>query len=320
MPKMTVIVPVYKVEAYLDRCVKSILDQTFEDFELILVDDGSPDGCGAMCDAWAEKDSRIKVIHKENGGLSDARNAGFAVAEGEWITFIDSDDYVHPAMLEALYKAVMEHGVKVSACGFVKTEGEPLEEIPEPAAKIWSAEDFYLQRNVNATVAWGKLYHRSVVLPYPVGKLHEDEYVTYRILFGCGSVAVLDSAMYGYYHNPESIMGRSWNPRRLDALEAFEGQVAFFGRLGLEKLRKWRIRQLMKNLLWQMKAVAGLENPDLESMKTMEKWGRRILWNYRADRVFAGEKDMWIYKRFYPRLTGCYLLFQEVLRKLGWRK
>lgn len=206
MSTISIIVPVYKVEAYLNRCVESILAQTFSDFELILVDDGSPDGCPALCDRWAAQDARVRVIHKKNGGLSDARNVGFEASQGEWITFIDSDDYIHPQLLEGLYSAVMEHRVLVSVCGYARTEGETLQKEQNLAAKLWRTEDFFLQRQVNATVAWGKLYHRSVVLPYPVGKLHEDEFVTYRILFGVNVLAVLDAKLYGYYQNSAGIM------------------------------------------------------------------------------------------------------------------
>ena len=128
MPKISVIVPVYNVEPYLHRCVDSILVQTHTDFELILVDDGSPDNCGVICDEYAQKDSRIHVIHQQNGGLSAARNAGidwaFANSDSQWLSFIDSDDWVHPCFLEYLYRAVQETDAKVSACGIRKVEGE----------------------------------------------------------------------------------------------------------------------------------------------------------------------------------------------------
>ena len=127
MKIISVIVPVYKVEKFIHRCIYSILAQTFKDFELILVDDGSPDNCGKICDEYALKDNRIHVIHKENGGLSDARNAGidwaFANSNSEWITFIDSDDWIHPKYLEALYNAVKKSGCEISICGFEETEG-----------------------------------------------------------------------------------------------------------------------------------------------------------------------------------------------------
>ena len=317
MPTISVIVPVYKVEEYLDRCVESILAQTFTDFELILVDDGSPDNCPAMCDAWEEKDSRIKVIHKENGGLSDARNVGFADSCGEWITFIDSDDYVHPQMLQALFDAAQKFDVKVSACGFTRTKGEPLEQKQDLTANLWNAEDLYMQRNVNATVAWGKLYHRSVVLPYPVGKLHEDEFVTYRILFKSANVAMIDAGLYAYFHNPRSIMQITWNPRRLDVILAYREQIAFFEDLGLENIRKMCIQNFMNNVLWQLEAASKFEEKKRKNVKLLKKWGRKILWRYRADKVFSGEKNIRIYKQFYPRLTMGYLYLRAIIRKMG---
>lgn len=320
MPKISVIVPVYKVEQYLDRCVESILAQTFADFELILVDDGSPDNCPALCDAWAEKDSRIKVIHKENGGLSDARNAGFAIAKGEWITFIDSDDYVHPAMLQALYDAVMELGVKVSACGFIKTQGEPLEETPLEA-KLWSAEDFYMQRNVNATVAWGKLYHRDVVLPYPKGKLHEDEYVTYRILFACGKIAVIDGALYGYYQNPGSITKSNWNPRRLDVLTAFLQQIAFFKENGYRECRRLRERICLENAADQLYCIEQTEEPSRyrREQVMLKKTGRGVLAGSWRDPVVSLKKDAWLVARFYPGAVRLYTMGKVILQKLKRR-
>lgn len=254
MPKISVIVPVYRVEAYLDRCVQSILDQTYTDFELILVDDGSPDNCGAMCDTWAQKDSRIQVIHKENGGLSDARNVGFEASTGEWITFIDSDDYVHSNMLEALYNAVKEYNVKVSICGYAHTSGEPLEAM-DFTAKVWKPKDFYLQHNVNATVAWGKLYHRSTVLLYPKGKLHEDEYTTYKILFACEQIAFIASPLYSYFLNQQSITKQKWSPKRMDAWDALEQQVVFFiANSDLENARM-RISAWWANIKRQMEQI-----------------------------------------------------------------
>ena len=115
---ITVIVPVYKVEKYLDRCVQSIVDQTYTNLEIILVDDGSPDNCPKMCDEWAKKDKRIKVIHKQNGGLSDARNAGLEKAKGKYVGFVDSDDYISPIMYEKLYKCIIDNQADMAMCGF----------------------------------------------------------------------------------------------------------------------------------------------------------------------------------------------------------
>ncbi|HDT8053597.1 TPA: glycosyltransferase, partial [Enterococcus faecalis] len=129
MPKISIIVPVYNVEKYLEKCVRSILAQTFTDFELILVDDGSPDSSGAMCDQFAEQDQRVKVIHKENGGLSDARNAGIEIATGEYLGFVDSDDYIADDMYELLYTNIVKEDADLSICGIYDVyEGkEPVE-------------------------------------------------------------------------------------------------------------------------------------------------------------------------------------------------
>ena len=148
MQKISVIVPVYKVEKYIHRCVDSILGQTYADFELILVDDGSPDNCGAICDEYAAKDSRVVVIHQENGGLSAARNAGidwaFANSDSQWISFVDSDDWIHPCFLERLWQAARTYRVSISCCKFQRVCEEMLmEPIQEVAAKIRKTEDIY---------------------------------------------------------------------------------------------------------------------------------------------------------------------------------
>ncbi len=320
MPKISVIVPVYKVESYLDRCVESILAQTFGDFELILVDDGSPDNCPALCDAWAQRDSRIKVIHKENGGLSDARNVGFAASEGQWITFIDSDDYAHPKMLQALYDGATKLGAKVSVCGFSKTRGEPLADPTELTATLRPAEDFYLQRNVNATVAWGKLYHRSVVLPYPKGKLHEDEFVTYRILFGCGNVAVIDAALYGYYQNPESIMQSRWSPRRIDAIEAFQEQMDYFRRRKLVKPYRLRVRGYVRLIAENIRQIDASKERTLgRQRRALIKKGRRCVRKHWKDRIFSLGGDRDFLGLFFPLWTKLYDPVKWLLKKLGFQ-
>ena len=240
MPVISVIVPVYNVEQYLHRCVDSILNQTFTDFELILVDDGSPDNCGAICDEYAEKDNRITVIHQKNGGLSAARNAGidwsFANSDSQWLTFIDSDDWVHPQYLEILYNAVCDNNAKVSCCAFESVKEEtPFENIAVPNIEIVDTKKFYLENNVNFTVAWGKLYHKSCFsnLRYPVGKIHEDEFTTYKILFEFEDIIFIDEKIYCYFQNPNGIMSSQFSIKRYDVIEALEERNDYF------KDREW---------------------------------------------------------------------------------
>ena len=235
MAEISVIIPVYKVENYLHRCVDSLLCQSFQDFELILVDDGSPDSCGAICEEYAAQDSRIHVIHQENGGLSAARNTGidwvFDNSSSRWIAFVDSDDWVHPYYLQGLYSTAQQTLCKLSACGFFRTEGEAFPEKLDDSIFCLSADDYYcghFHEGVTA-VAWNKLYHRSLFkkLRYPIGKLHEDEFTTYQAVYQAGKVGVTPAQLYAYFQNPQGIMQSEWNPRRMHVLQALEQQLDF---------------------------------------------------------------------------------------------
>ena len=228
MANISVIVPVYKVEAFLSRCVESILAQTYRDFELILVDDGSPDNCGVLCDGYALRDSRVHVIHQENGGLSAARNTGidwaFANSVSRWIAFVDSDDWVHPDFLRVLYETAEETLCKLSVCDYFRTSGEDFPAQPDGKVQKLSSGDYYCGRfhNGSTATAWNKLYHRSLFqeLRYPVGKLHEDEFTTYRLVYQVKEVGFSPRVLYAYYQNPAGIMKSAWSPKRLDVLEA----------------------------------------------------------------------------------------------------
>jgi glycosyltransferase involved in cell wall biosynthesis len=304
MPTISVIVPVYKVEAYLDRCVQSIIDQTFEDYELILVDDGSPDNCGSMCDAWAEKDARIRVLHKSNGGLSDARNTGIDAAKGEWLTFIDSDDYVHPLMLYTLLEAAKKTDCEVAICHYQNTAGAPLtvKDIPQP--KIWKPWEYYLQNNVNATIACAKLYKCTCFADarYPVEKLHEDEFVTFRILFAQAELVVVEAPLYGYYVNRDGITKGSWTPKRLDVYQAYAQQIQYFTEKGFTQVARHQCRVFAQNICWQMKLIAK----DLRGkakwhyLRKCRKQMRKVLWQYKKIAGFTVSADVFYYKVAYP--------------------
>ena len=239
MSKISVIVPVYKVEKYIHKCVDSILAQTFSDFELILVDDGSPDNCGKICDEYSEKDDRVVVLHKENGGLSDARNAGldwvFEHSDSGWITFIDSDDWLRPTYLEALLNAA--DGKKLSICGFqIATDSDHIEPYKKYGLQKDTPENLYCKNNVNAVVAWGKLYPRDcfINIRYPKGKIREDEYVTYLILFKYSNIAIVDEPLYIHLKNLEGIGHSGWIPQKMDVFPAVEAQIKFFKDNGFE--------------------------------------------------------------------------------------
>lgn len=215
IPEISVIVPVYKVEAYLPRCVESLMSQTYKDFEIILVDDGSPDTCPVMCDAYAKKYSNIHALHKENGGLSDARNAGMTAAKGEYVTFVDSDDYVHPAYLEMLMQGIRQDA-DFSVCGFTEVyDGNGIEDLNTSrisAACVNAKEGLVeiLYQGFHDVSAWGILLPASLArkYPFPKGKLFEDLYTTYKFYLAAETVAFIRVPLYYYYQRKGSIMGR----------------------------------------------------------------------------------------------------------------
>lgn len=322
MAQIGVIVPVYRVEQYLDRCVRSILNQTFSDLCLILVDDGSPDGCGALCDGYAREDGRVRVIHQKNGGLSAARNAGIDLClstEAQWITFIDSDDWVHPRMLESLLKAAVECGTNLSLCAYGETDGADPWVEGEWKGEGQSPASFYKEQFVCATIACAKLYHRSLFssVRFPVGKLHEDEFVTYRLLFAQKEIAFIPAPLYAYYRNEMGITRAKWSPKRLDAWEAYDQQIAFFRERGEEDLVKFRLREYIdsgkKNLAAAMDAPnAGELAPVIHSMKKKLRKVIRQAWK-------AGCIEPWYdYDFLYevsPFMTKAYRFWLDRVRR-----
>lgn len=323
MPIISAIIPIYRVEPYLQRCVDSILAQTFTDFELILVDDGSPDRCGAICDEYAAADSRVHVIHQKNGGLSAARNAGidwvFANSDSQWLTFVDSDDWVHLQMLEQLYRTVQEHGVKLSVCGYRETEGDDPWEDGECASKLWPVEQYYVEHNVNATIAVCKLYHRECFrkIRYPVGKIHEDEYVTYRILFAYDRIAVIDRPMYAYFVNPQGITKSNWTPRRLQSLQAYQEQMSFFKEKGYEKAYQAQTVRYIRNLCLNIKALRE-RRKNLKEQKLFLSLTKMLvlgLVRYRKDSIFD-QKNLWIYESTFPNIMKVYWTCRAIRDKL----
>lgn len=238
-PAVSVIVPVYKVEDCLPACAESLLGQTFTDFELIFVDDGSPDGCGALCDGYAAKDSRVKVIHRQNGGLSAARNSGLDVAEGETIAFVDSDDVVAADYLEKLHAALEESGADMALCAVedVDEAGAPLHErvltVPEATGVFGGREllaNFFGPASTCYTVAWNKLYRRKLwdSLRYPAGRIHEDDAVAHLLYWQAEKVVCLADVLYFYRLRQGSICRTGLRPSAFDGVDAAAARCRFF--------------------------------------------------------------------------------------------
>lgn len=235
MPTISVIVPVYKVEKYLKQCIDSILAQTFTDFELILVDDGSPDNCGKMCDEYAQNDGRIVVIHKKNGGLSSARNAGLDIAKGEFISFVDSDDFVDSRMLELCFEKMrlqkadmVVFGIAAySECGGIQprkiTLSEKLLTQQEAVNKILEGDMW------DWIVSWNKLYKKDLFssIRFPEGFIHEDLTISHHIIGECNIIAQIPKVLYYYRKNPDSITNSEYSIRRTDGLSALADRISY---------------------------------------------------------------------------------------------
>lgn len=224
---ISIIMPVYKTLAYLPRALDSVLAQSYDHFELIIVDDGSPDESGKLCDDYAGKDNRIRVIHQENAGLSAARNTGIQAARGSWLAFLDSDDALEPSYLQELYDSAAAAGTDAAVCGWIYEyeDGTPSREcLPTPG--VFTAKEILpglsLPGGVIFVTAWNKLTRKRLWegLSFPVSKLHEDEFVAHELLFRAGRIAVLDKALYIYRQRSGSITNISRDIRHWDGAEA----------------------------------------------------------------------------------------------------
>lgn len=210
---ISVVVPIYNVERYLVRCIESILQQTYPYLEIILVDDGSNDESGKICDQYKEKDARIQVIHKQNGGLSDARNAGIKLATGKYIGFVDSDDYIHPKMYEVLLTTMQQNQVDIAICNYQKVNEEQIQEQKVVNERIQrfdvkQAINLLFSDNEISNYAWNKLYKRILFegIRYPYGKKMEDIGTTYRLFMKANQIAYTDYIGYYYVQRSDSIL------------------------------------------------------------------------------------------------------------------
>lgn len=241
-PLISVIVPIYKVEPYLRRCVDSILSQTYSNLEVILVDDGSPDLCPQICDEYAELDKRVKVVHKENGGQASARNAALDICKGEFVSFVDSDDFVSDVFVELLYRAAVEGSTDVAMSSFSffhidekKTLTASLDKIDvhvkslDEVLELCSALSLYEHMLVNC--CWNKLYRASLFcdIRFPEGKIYEDTATVFKLLYKCSSISFVDAPLYGYFLRPGSTScDQSFSERYLDCLDALKYAESWF--------------------------------------------------------------------------------------------
>ncbi len=320
MPEISVIVPVYKAEDYLHACVDSILSQTVSDFELILVDDGSPDGCGAICDDYAARDSRVRVIHQENQGQAAARNHALSIAKGEWVCFVDSDDAVHPQMLERLGQAAAESGAAMSMCRMLEAPEMP-EDFSAPVEVSWellSMEEESLVAlfdagNYPGWVACAKLIRRELVQSHLFcpGRVYEDNEAVCHWIYGAKTIASIPYSLYFYRTNPDSTTQSRFSMKKLDYLWALEGIIRFYSSVGYTTLRE-RFGTLYAEEAAGDYHRVRYELNDPKAARDIEKAARRL----RREIPFTKAQFETMFSAMHPKLTRLYWPLEGAARTL----
>lgn len=326
-PLISVIVPVYKVEQYLDRCVQSLLSQTYENVEILLIDDGSPDQCPKMCDQYAAAYEKIQVIHQENKGLSGARNTGIDHAKGEYLAFVDSDDKWSPYFLESLYRALKTYDADISQCRWEYMHGDELKEAydPEASCECFTGREMlsnlFIQTGAYYVVAWNKLYKKELFanIRYPEGRIHEDEATTYKLFDQAETCVFVDNALYGYYVGTggTSITRNGFQLKKLDWRTANKERVQYF----LEKEYKELIVPAIKacndgsiDLYFKCRdhcpdakgEMLEIRHGVRDSIDVIKKYGQLPLQTMIGYRLFAA----------FPNLYGCLLKYVADMSKV----
>lgn len=322
-PLISVIVPIYHVEQYLRRCIDSIIGQTYKNLEIILVDDGSDDGCPAICDEYARKDNRIVVIHKDNGGLSDARNVGIDIAKGEYLAFVDSDDYIHRDMYRILMKELIKSDSDVSMSTYKYVyDGKPDEQdityeedySIETMSGIQAQYSYYSDdKKLELTVAWNKLYKKELFsdLRYPKGKIFEDEFTTYKALYRSKKVCYVNLPLYYYLQRNNSIIGLMHGQRDSKVVEAYLQRVGFYRENNEEVLWRKSVMHCIHMICYFNYISKNAGHSDLDSTK-----------NYRIELLKELKKYKYTERKFSIREKIEIMLYSisEKLYYRIWRK
>lgn len=288
---ISVIVPVYNVENYIEKCIFSIVQQTYENLELIIVDDGSADKSGIICEELAGKDTRIHIIHKKNEGLAEARNEGIRKAQGKYLFFVDGDDYIEKGLLDKLYQRMCKDDADLVLCNihFVDESGNHIvKKEKELTDGILTQKEFwtgyYGAFIYPYVVAWNKLYRKELFqnTHFEKGRLHEDEFILQHIISHCKVISVVGDKLYNYVQRPESIMGRKYNISRLQAFEALDDRLDYFHKSDQEFIGA-TIKRMLGILI---RAAVNLDLTNIENkdcLKECIQIYRERIWKYRKN-------------------------------------
>lgn len=307
MKLISVIVPVYNVEPYIDRCIESIVNQSYTNLEIILVDDGSTDSSSTLCDKWKEKDNRILVIHKKNGGLSDARNAGLKMAKGEYIGFVDSDDWIAVDMYKKLMNSIKDTGSDIAACSVLmvyenKSPDKYLTHLENTVLNTNQAQlELLKERKLLHPVPY-KLYSKKTIegIFFEVGKQHEDVFWSYQAIGAANKVSIIDYVGYYYWQRSDSIMGRKFDSRRIDVIEAICRRQKYFEHHFPEVVREGKINILGNCIYLGQQTLKNVS--DISERKSIMEYLRKTADNYHVS--WKESKDQKLTHRVWYTMAG----------------
>jgi glycosyltransferase involved in cell wall biosynthesis len=258
---ISVIIPVYNVEKYLYRCIDSVLTQSYTNLEIILIDDGSPDKCPEICDKYAKKDSRIQVIHQHNKGPSSARNAGLNIMSGQYVTFLDSDDFWHSDFLKILYSECISNSCDITECEYIHGTQSEFPPIPiDYSFQLYQKNIFILYKA--KTITWGKLYKSNLWsdIRFPIGKYYEDDFTTWKLYYKARQIALINIPLYYYFINQNSTMQKNIKTVKMDFVDAYIERLDFFSKKGEKQLYNISKERLCTNLMLTYIGITDRKN------------------------------------------------------------
>ncbi len=317
---ISVIVPVSNVEKYIERCLNSLINQTYQNIEIILIDDGSSDASGSICDSFSQKDSRIKVWHQEYAGVSDARNKGIDMSNGDYIVFLDSDDEADKNYVYKLYNTLVENDLDISQCCLLRVrEGKEInrQEV-EKEVRIYSGLEMQMKifdRNRYFTMCLcGKMFKRSLFegLRFPVGRINEDESLIYLLMYRASKVGIIDDYLYYYHYNCDSITERKYNIHRLDCFYMLEEKFEFYQERGLQELANKTANEYFS----QMSVVFNHKKEQIDNWQALYNKAKAF---YIRDREQILEKaklskTRWIFMKLSYCSFGFVVLYGKILK------
>lgn len=315
MPKIGVMVPVYNVEAYLPRCIDSILAQSYQDFDLLLVNDGSSDKSGEICDAYALKDKRINVIHQENQGVACARNAALDWAfqiDCQWVAFVDSDDTIAPDYLEKLLGLAQTQKAQIVSCKIMACSSQMTSAATEPVSVKISVisgqkacEEVYKIDGMTVVSCPGKLIHKSLFsdIRFPEGKIHEDEAIIPQVMYRAQRIALTTEPLYFYFQSDNSVMRSTFHIKRFEALEAMDACISFFRTKGETGIVDAAIRR--RTIMHSLSVLLAKQNGFLHQVS--DAYRISVLQALRQmQQCTSYDEFTWHLNKFYPRLVKPY--------------